>query len=231
MGISIHPSGDLIFIMKYFNERDLAHFIKKYNPSFKGKVEMLLEVANGLEEVHRHGLMHGNIHAGNVLVEVTSHEMISAKLADVGICGPIDRKSGDVYGVLPYVAPEVLLGNPPTTEADIYAFGILMWEVATHQRPFSDRPHDAALAKDIVGGLRPSINNIVIMDYVKMMEACWNAESSMRPRAAEIIFWLLEYVNLESPIDDECSIDVIDEVDPGACYISRRLNFSELIAC
>ena len=76
----------------------------------------------------------------------------------MGLCGEVDNVDATkIYGVMPYVAPEVLRGQPYTQAADIYSFGMVMYFVATGRRPFSNRAHDQNLALSICNGIRPEI--------------------------------------------------------------------------
>ncbi|RIA94087.1 kinase-like domain-containing protein, partial [Glomus cerebriforme] len=52
-------------------------------------------------------------------------------ISDLGLCKPVNQPNvkNDVYGILPYIAPEVLRGNQYTKAADIYSLGIIMWEM------------------------------------------------------------------------------------------------------
>ncbi|GBC32669.1 uncharacterized protein OCT59_007015 [Rhizophagus irregularis] len=101
-----------------------------------------------------------NLHGGNLLVE---DEKVStdARIADVGLHGPCnnDINNGSIqrYGVLPYVAPEVLRGDNCNIASDIYSFGIVMNTLATGKRPWYNRAHDINLAKDICDGKRLEI--------------------------------------------------------------------------
>ena len=64
----------------------------------------------------------------------------------------------DIKGVMSYLAPELLNGcGSYSQETDIYAFGIIMWEVSSEQRPFHQFKHDIDLALQICQGLRPEI--------------------------------------------------------------------------
>ena len=59
--------------------------------------------------------------------------------------------SNQIYGVLPYIAPEVLCGKNPSTASDIYSFGIIVMNIfATGKRPWYNRAHDINLAKIFV---------------------------------------------------------------------------------
>jgi serine/threonine protein kinase len=62
-----------------------------------------------------------------------------------------------IYGVMPYMAPEILHREPHTLASDIYSLGIIMNEIITVIPPFNDKAHDHLLIKEICQGLRPSI--------------------------------------------------------------------------
>ena len=99
-------------------------------------IDMLWGIAGGLERIHADGKVHKNLHGGNLLIE---DEKIStdARISDVGLYGPCHNleNSNQIYGVLPFIAPEVLCGKNYTTASDIYLFGIIMNTLATGKRP------------------------------------------------------------------------------------------------
>ncbi|PKC60914.1 kinase-like protein [Rhizophagus irregularis] len=90
------------------------------------------------------------------------------------------------FGVLPYVSPELLRGKPLTTAADIYSFGMIMWELAFGRKPFNDRAHNLELATDIINGLRPEIIEEIPECYLKLMKSCWDSDPFMRPSAEKL---------------------------------------------
>src|SRR5947209_3035729 len=86
------------------------------------KLFILRGIATGLSYIHKKGLIHQDFHSGNILYFNSSYACIT----DLGLCKPADEKTdNNVYGVLPYVAPEVLRGNGYTQQSDIYGFGII----------------------------------------------------------------------------------------------------------
>ncbi|RGB32984.1 kinase-like domain-containing protein [Rhizophagus diaphanus] len=74
-----------------------------------------------------------------------------------GLSGSLNKQKSDgkIFGVLPYIAPEVLNGEPYTLSSDIYSLGVIMAELSSGKPPFHKRKHDAILALEICNGLRP----------------------------------------------------------------------------
>ena len=105
--------------------------------------------------IHKEGLTHQDFHSGNIL----SYGQDTC-ITDLGLCKPVNEESDKaVYGVLPYVAPEVLRGKKYTKESDIYSFGIIIYDVANNGiPPYHDLAHDEFLGIKICNGLRPKFN-------------------------------------------------------------------------
>ncbi|CAB4438283.1 unnamed protein product [Rhizophagus irregularis] len=94
------------------------------------------------DDIHNAGKVHKDFHSGNILLD-NSYPFVS----DLGMCRPANIKKSvkeeGIYGVLPYMAPEVLCGYQYTKAADIYSFGIIMNEFLSEEFPFINNiPHD-----------------------------------------------------------------------------------------
>jgi len=170
-------------------------------------------IAASLNIIHKKGLYHRNLHGGNLLIEDES-ATTDAKIADVGIYGPADKPAMEVYGVLPYVAPEVLKGGGFSMASDIYSFGIIMWEISTGQKPFADRAHDDLLALEICNGLRPNISEDTPQCYADLMKSCWNPDPAQRLTASRLNDDFIRWVT-----------DICD--NPVANDIKEQFSFAE----
>src|SRR6185436_15118274 len=100
-----------------------------------------------------------DFHCGNILCYGSTPEYLNSLITDLGLCKPANVKpsqsgSKKIYGVLPYIAPEVLRGGEYTQASDIYGFGIIAYEVCTGLPPYHDIAHDEFLAGKICQGLR-----------------------------------------------------------------------------
>ena len=109
----------------------------------------------------------------------------------MGLCKPanVERsQSGDkkIYGVLPYVAPEVLRGKEYTQASDVYGFGIIAHELCTGLPPYHDIAHDEFLAIRICQGLRPNSNYKIPQLILDIIQQCWDADPLKRPNAREL---------------------------------------------
>ncbi len=167
--------------------------IKKYNPNDKYK--NLFYVAESLLALHKSNFVHGDFHSGNLLLYDQRYIYIS----DFGLSKPVDKLGvlDKTYGVLPYVAPEVLRGNPYIKASDIYSFGIIMWEMTSGIPAFNKRSHDFDLTLDICRGLRPNIIEGTMPEYVELMKKCWDPDPNKRPNAEKLVEsfnkWQIEY--------------------------------------
>src|SRR5207302_700057 len=85
---------------------------------------------------------------------------IQCYITDLGLSRPVNETDdGKVYGVMPYVAPEVLQRGEYTQKSDIYSFGIIATEILIGIPSYYNIPHDQFLAIKICQGLRPEFLN------------------------------------------------------------------------
>jgi tRNA A-37 threonylcarbamoyl transferase component Bud32 len=105
-----------------------------------------IDIAEGLHVAHDHGVVHRDIKPSNVLLRASPRPGWEwrAKLADFGIAYLMDSARarvttpGVLVGTMAYVAPEQARGVAPAPPADIYAFGLLLIEALTGERPFGE---------------------------------------------------------------------------------------------
>jgi serine/threonine protein kinase len=116
--------------------------------TMRGALDVLRQVADALEHIHKRGIIHGDIKAENiVLAEETQHESRHAsrrrrvaRLLDFGLASRHghhgSKISESISGTPPYLAPERVMGAPPSIGSDIYALGVLGYLLLTGTLPF-----------------------------------------------------------------------------------------------
>ena len=170
------------------------------------------------------------INNGNIFITNNSLSVIG----DLGISKSAIESSLDdreIYGIIPYVAPEIFQGQKYTKASDIYSFGMIMWELMTGRRPFWDYVHDTELIIKICDGLHPPILTNAPEGYIKLMQECWNADPKKRPTASDIVklvhhsskMYLNEH-NHPTWIIKSPDIGPITINNPDAIYKSRPLS-------
>jgi len=144
-------------VMDYKPDGNLRAYLQKNYSKFyfAEKLAQLHTIISGLNQIHERGLVHKDFHSGNILTGVVKSEA-ACFITDLGLCRPAsETDKGKVYGVLSYIAPEVLKGESHTKASDIYSFGMVAYEVIGGCFPFYEYNHDSILTLRIYQGLRP----------------------------------------------------------------------------
>src|SRR5438128_12026841 len=103
-------------IMKYIEGGDLRKYLKNKSLNFKNKLERLANITQGLKDIHQKNLVHRDFHSGNILSNDNS-----SFINGLDLCKPASEvsKEDKIFGVMPYVDPEVLQVKPYTQTSDI----------------------------------------------------------------------------------------------------------------
>ena len=128
-------------VLEYCEDGNLRNYYMNNESTYSSKIKELMRIASGLLDIHNAGKIHKDFHSGNVLYH-NDYPYIS----DLGMCQPANNekqsvKQEGIYGVLPYMAPEVLRGYQYTKASDIYSFGIMMNEYISEETPYNNIPH------------------------------------------------------------------------------------------
>src|SRR5262249_54839392 len=123
-------------VSEWIEGENLADRIKDDRPPYRQAVRIVAEMADALGHAHAHGYVHRDIKPANILLDGSGR----AYLTDFGIAVVEEELLKDVgaAGTLPYMAPEQLDGGLGRVDhrADIYALGVVMFELLTGRRPF-----------------------------------------------------------------------------------------------
>ena len=215
-GITKDPeTNDFMMVLRYIENGSLRQHLNNNFNSFdwKKKLSNLDDIITGLKHIHENKLIHQDFHCGNILCDDDY-----SYITDLGLCKPANVKpsqSGNkkIYGVLPYVAPEVLRGKEYTQASDIYGFGIIAYEICTGLPPYHDIAHDEFLAAKICQGLRPNSNYKIPQLISDIIKQCWDADPLKRPKAEEL-YELLQDLHSDAYNDEENLIsEQIKEAD------------------
>ncbi|KAK7062540.1 Rho guanine nucleotide exchange factor [Paramarasmius palmivorus] len=183
----------------------------------------MYDVVAGLSYLHKLKIIHGDLKGANILL--TPHGR--ACIADFGLSRVaadsqlFTTSSLQPKGTTRWMAPELLMGGKSTSlESDVYAYGCVCYEIFTARAPFHELPNDAAVAIHILQGFRPARPRDLpeLEDSIwLMMEACWDADASARPKASDLMRLVADMpstkgIGLASDWDDAILTGVWDNV-------------------
>ncbi|POG60710.1 kinase-like domain-containing protein [Rhizophagus irregularis DAOM 181602=DAOM 197198] len=228
--------------MAYANNGNLRENLTRIvKNNWNQKLCMLYRIISGLSKIHEKNLIHCDFHDGNIL----NHNESILYISDLGLCQPVKSglKKYDIYGVIPFMAPEVLRGKSYIPASDIYSFSMIMWEFTSGIPPFNNREHDLHLSLSICKGERPEIIENTPQCYVDLMKKCWNEDPLKRPSTSEVKDVIKKWIlrpDEDDEVNDELKSNIMEFINapigqynnlvtqphPKACYTSRLLNFT-----
>jgi serine/threonine protein kinase len=175
------------------------------------------EVAAALHHLHNCGVVHGDLSAFNVLLSSHGPKAAAAgrgwsvRVADFGLCRLLaadgstlvdDRSTPRPHGTPGYMAPEVLRGVPPTAAADVYSFGVLLWQMCTGRRPWSGlSPQQVAQAVMAGGNVLQAGTASIPGALRELLGRCLCPHPAGRPTCKQLLAELGPVVELIAAVD------------------------------
>lgn len=174
--------------MELVNGHTLRDLLKTQGRMAPRQALALLDaVVEGLAAAHAAGLVHRDIKPENVLLSNSGQ----IKLADFGLARAATNQTstGNLIGTVAYVSPELVTGAPADARSDIYALGIMLYEMLTGDQPFvADAP--IAVAYQHVSNDVPAPSLVLpglAADLDELVEFCTRKEPEERPQDAEAL--------------------------------------------
>jgi eukaryotic-like serine/threonine-protein kinase len=147
--------GIPFIVMEYLEGRDLATLLERDGPlPSSDAVDFILQACEALAEAHRNGIVHRDIKPANLFVARQPGGVASIKVVDFGISKLINSASVEslthpsrIVGSLYHMAPEQMRGEAVDARTDVWAIGVLLFELITGRKPFQDAAWPAVCAR------------------------------------------------------------------------------------
>ncbi|POG75275.1 kinase-like domain-containing protein [Rhizophagus irregularis DAOM 181602=DAOM 197198] len=229
-GLTQNPSNGNYMLVMHKMDIDLRKYLQQNHNqlTWKKRINITFEIILALYYIHDEKAIHRDLHSGNILYSQFNDCWY---ISDLGFCGPADKSSTSIYGNLPYIAPEVIVGREYTFASDIYSIAILMWEISSGQTPFINYEHENDIVVNIINGIRPKIVPGTPIEYKNLMKECWDADPLKRP-VAYALWERMERINLDyQNMSDELLKSEINNLEMNKVeenYTSSRLSTSKI---
>ncbi|KGR92119.1 serine/threonine protein kinase [Ureibacillus massiliensis 4400831 = CIP 108448 = CCUG 49529] len=135
----VGEDGDMHYIvMEFIKGRTLKQYINEYSPLSPARsVHIMKQLTSAIAHAHENQIIHRDIKPQNILID----EDGNVKITDFGIATTLSEtsftKTNSVLGTVHYISPEQARGGTATKKSDIYALGIVLYELLTGELPFS----------------------------------------------------------------------------------------------
>jgi hypothetical protein len=135
-GMGLHEQQHC-FSMALFPQGSLSEHLNDFSRDIRAAVRLTAKTARAVQAAHEHGIIHRDLKPGNILLDENGEPVVSdfglAKRQDSSVTVTL---SGRVIGTPAYMAPEQARGETVTRAADLWALGVILYELLTGSRPF-----------------------------------------------------------------------------------------------
>ncbi|EER97120.1 serine/threonine-protein kinase STY17 [Sorghum bicolor] len=186
IGASTKPPN-LCIITEFMSSGSVYDYLHKHKGVFKlpALVGVAMDVSKGMNYLHQNNIIHRDLKTANLLMD----ENGTVKVADFGVAR-VKAQSGVMTaetGTYRWMAPEVIEHKPYDHKADVFSFGILLWELLTGKIPYEYLTPLQAAVGVVQKGLRPTIPKHTHARLSELLQKCWQQDPAQRPDFSEIL--------------------------------------------
>jgi len=204
-----HQDGTDYLVMEYLEGETLAERLKKGPLPMEQVLRYAIEISDALDKAHRNGVTHRDLKPGNIVLTKGGSKLLDFGLAklrqeskpdtpfsELATIQGGETAEGTILGTLQYMAPEQVEGRPVDARTDIFAFGAVVYEMATGKKAFEGRSQASLIAKILETDPAPisSLQPMTPLMLDRLVKKCMAKEPEKRWQAASDVCDELKWI-------------------------------------
>ncbi len=204
-----HQDDIDFLVMEYLEGETLAQRLLKGSLPIQQVMQYAIEISDALDKAHRKGITHRDLKPGNIMLTKSGTKLLDfglAKLKEKVVPAtafsdlPTEKDAmtaeGTILGTLQYMAPEQVEGREVDARTDIFAFGAVVYEMATGKRPFEGRSQASVMAKILESDPPPmsSLQPMTPPALDRVVKRCLAKEQENRWQTARDLYEELKWI-------------------------------------
>eukprot|EP00212_Chloropicon_laureae_P002861 CAMPEP_0197486358 /NCGR_PEP_ID=MMETSP1311-20131121/1276_1 /TAXON_ID=464262 /ORGANISM="Genus nov. species nov., Strain RCC856" /LENGTH=613 /DNA_ID=CAMNT_0043029391 /DNA_START=21 /DNA_END=1862 /DNA_ORIENTATION=- len=220
-------SSNVCIVYEFMSKGNLKEVLQrtKPKPTARRALELALDIVKGMCYLSDQDIVHRDLKAANILIS----ESGTVKIGDFGVARLLPRNEVCMTaetGTYRWMAPEVIEHRPYGSQADVYSFGIVLWEVVTGGKtPYELLSPIQAAVGVAKHGLRPKMPpQVEGTEVAKIMKACWAANPGERPTFPEL------KAQIEEALSRSEAAKAVEEANGGTSKSSGGRSFTSMLS-
>ena len=175
----------IVIITEYAAKGSLYHYLKskdKLPDNLRNR--WIFHLACGIHHLKENNLTHCDLKSLNCVITADD----TLKICDFGLARYLtSTTTTNMKGTVKWLAPEAIRDQQLSPQADMFAFGIITWEIVSCDEPYKGMRIETIMYQVCESGLRPTIPADCPVFLKDLMEKCWHEDRNQRPTSLEIV--------------------------------------------
>jgi serine/threonine protein kinase len=226
-------AGEFDFgILQYYEEGNLLQLMHNHKLTPDQKYLVLKDLLEGIEFMHKNNIIHRDLKPQNILI-VKRGDYYVPKITDFGISKKLDVQKGSEYtnsltgaGTLAYAAPEQLGGKAIRKNSDLWAFGVIAYQLLSGQLPFTSGTFGTTseagrqeMLRQINQGISPALLDMISQPWQMIIRYCLETDPESRIKSASDCMDILEGKSIKVPSRGSANHSKSISIDEGVTEI------------